>query len=218
MPLRPIDAIFVHPQQRCYVIYYRGELWQLARMKLDNNSWQRRQPYKGDPNSLFLSQNQAIEDLALAGQLRTLALPDNLHGTSLPKFEDWWLTHGFDWLKDILLKGDSPLAGHARQPAEDDKDKTTQADKSRTDSLASSAKANAQTNPERPLTSSDQEASTSSINTPNADASTVKPQAHLANTTTDNPANSKDKKTKAKTGNIFDDMLAELAEEVLTRH
>lgn len=218
MPLRPIDAIFVHPQQRCYVIYYRGELWQLARMKLDNNSWQRRQPYKGDPNSLFLSQNQAIEDLVLAGQLRTLALPDNLHGTSLPKFEDWWLTHGFDWLKDILLKGDSPLAGHARQSVENDKDERTQADKALIDSTDNSAQANSQNNPEPPLASPNQEASSTSINTTNANTSTTASQANLVNTASQSSASSKDKKTQAKTGNIFDDMLAELAEEVLTRH
>ena len=55
MPLRPIDAIFVHPKRRLYVVYYRGELWALPRMKIDDRSWQNRQPYTDDSSSLYLS-------------------------------------------------------------------------------------------------------------------------------------------------------------------
>ena len=53
MPLRPIDAVFVHPKQRLYVVYYRGELWQLPRMKIDDKSWQMK-------NANFLKKNQSF--------------------------------------------------------------------------------------------------------------------------------------------------------------
>lgn len=114
MPLRPIDAIFVHPERRLYVVYYRGELWQLPRMKIDDTSWQRRQPYNGEENSLYLSSHQAISNSVLAQKLRTLNLPDATRGSTLPRFEAWWETHGFDWLKDQLTTGQSPLAAHAK--------------------------------------------------------------------------------------------------------
>ncbi|MGP9557234.1 hypothetical protein [Psychrobacter sp. AOP7-A1-24] len=110
MPLRPIDAIFVHPRQRLYVVYYRGELWQLPRMKIDDRSWQNRRPYKDDSSSLYLSIHQAISDPVLAQKLRTLDLPVAVRGSTLPRFESWWEAHGFKWLKDRLLAGESPLA------------------------------------------------------------------------------------------------------------
>lgn len=113
MPLRPIDAIFVHPEQRLYVVYYRGELWQLPRMKIDDAAWQRRLPFKGNKNELYLSQEQAIHDLVLAQKLRTLNLPIAVRGSTLAKFEAWWEFYGFKWLKDLLDDGKSPLAAHA---------------------------------------------------------------------------------------------------------
>ena len=112
MPLRPIDAIFVHPKQRLYVVYYRGELWQLPRMKIDEASWQNRRLYTGDSSALYLSIHQAISDPVLAQKLRTLNLPAALRGSRLPRFEAWWETHGFKWLKDKLMTGQSPLAAH----------------------------------------------------------------------------------------------------------
>lgn len=110
MPLRPIDAIFVHPQHRLYVVYYRGVLWQLPRMKIDNSAWQRRQLYDDDINALYLSRRQVIRDPILAQKLRTLNLPDAVRGSTLPKFEAWWEVHGFAWLKNKLTTGQSPLA------------------------------------------------------------------------------------------------------------
>lgn len=112
MPLRPIDAIFVHPKQRLYVVYYRGELWQLPRMKIDDTSWQNRCLYTGDSSALYLSIHQAIGDPVLAQKLRTLNLPAAVRGSRLPRFEAWWETHGFKWLKDKLVTGQSPLAVH----------------------------------------------------------------------------------------------------------
>ena len=112
MPLRPIDAIFVHPKKRLYVVYYRGELWQLPRMKIDDRSWHNRRPYKDDSSSLYLSIHQAISDPVLAQKLRTLDLPVAVRGSTLPRFEAWWEAHGFRWLKDRLLTGESPLAAH----------------------------------------------------------------------------------------------------------
>lgn len=112
MPLRPIDAIFVHPKRRLYVIYYRGELWELPRMKIDDQSWQNRQPYTDDSRGLYLSIHQAISDPILAQKLRTLNLPAAVHGSTLPRFEAWWEAHGFEWLKDKLATGESPLAAH----------------------------------------------------------------------------------------------------------
>lgn len=112
MPLRPIDAIFVHPKQRLYVVYYRGELWQLPRMKIDDRSWQKRKPYTDDSRSLYLSIHQTISDPVLAQKLRTLNLPAAVRGSTLPRFEAWWEAHGFSWLKDKLSTGKSPLAAH----------------------------------------------------------------------------------------------------------
>jgi len=112
MPLRPIDAIFVHPKQRLYVVYYRGELWCLPRMKIDDRSWQNRRPYVDDSRSLYLSIHQAISDPILAQKLRTLDLPAAVRGSTLSRFELWWETHGFKWLKDRLTAGQSPLAAH----------------------------------------------------------------------------------------------------------
>ena len=112
MPLRPIDAIFVHPKRRLYVVYYRGELWALPRMKIDDQSWQNRRPYTDDTRGLYLSIHQAISDPILAQKLRTLNLPAAVHGSSLPRFEAWWEAHGFKWLKDKLSTGESPLAAH----------------------------------------------------------------------------------------------------------
>lgn len=112
MPMRPIDAIFVHPEKRLYVVYFRGELWQLPRMKIDHAAWQRRQPYDGDTKSLYLSRHQAITDPILAQKLRTLNLPAAVRGSTLPRFEAWWEVHGFEWLRDLLNDGKSPLAAH----------------------------------------------------------------------------------------------------------
>ena len=112
MPLRPIDAIFVNPKQRLYVVYYRGELWQLPRMKIDDRSWQNRRPYTDDSSSLYLSIHQAISDPVLAQKLRTLDLPAAVRGSTLSRFEAWWEAHGFKWLKDKLMIGQSPLAAH----------------------------------------------------------------------------------------------------------
>ncbi|WP_201551421.1 hypothetical protein [Psychrobacter fjordensis] len=117
MPLRPIDAIFVHPKRRLYVVYYRGELWQLPRMKIDDRSWQNRQPYTDDSKSLYLSIHQAISDPILAQKLRTLNLPVAVRGSTLPRFEAWWEAHGFKWLTDKLISGESPLAAHQTTPA-----------------------------------------------------------------------------------------------------
>lgn len=114
MPLRPIDAIFVNTKRRIYVVYYRGELWQLPRMKIDNRSWQRRQLYEGIAGELYLSCHQKISDPTLAQKLRTLNLPKAIYGSTLPRFEIWWEAHGFDWLKDRLNTGQSPLAGHIK--------------------------------------------------------------------------------------------------------
>ena len=112
MLLRPIDAIFVHPKQRVYVVYYRGELWQLPRMKIDDRSWQNKRLYTDDSSGLYLSIHQAISDPILSQKLRTLNLPVAVHGSTLPRFEAWWETHGFKWLKDKLMRGQSPLAAH----------------------------------------------------------------------------------------------------------
>lgn len=119
MPLRPIDAIFVHPKRRLYVVYYRGELWQLPRMKIDDRSWQNRKPYTDDSSGLYLSIHQAISDPVLAQKLRTLNLPVAVRGSTLPRFEAWWETHGFKWLKDKLTTNQSPLAAHQAAKAID---------------------------------------------------------------------------------------------------
>ena len=86
MRLRPIDAIFVHPKRRLYVVYYRGELWELPRMKIDDKSWQNRKLYTDDSRELYLSIHQAISDPVLAQKLRTLNLPAAVRGSNLPRY------------------------------------------------------------------------------------------------------------------------------------
>ena len=61
---------------------------------------------------LYLSIHQAIKDPILAQKLRTLDLPVAVRGSTLPRFEAWWEAHGFKWLKDKLVMGESPLAAH----------------------------------------------------------------------------------------------------------
>ena len=117
MPYRPIDAVFVHPEQRCYIIYDRGTLWQLPRMKIDNSSWIRRKPYTGKTTELYLSRNQRIKDPVLAHRLRTLNLPASVRGITLSRFEYWWETHGFEWSKQVVMAGASPLAVHESHEA-----------------------------------------------------------------------------------------------------
>ncbi|WP_201527044.1 hypothetical protein [Psychrobacter frigidicola] len=145
MPLRPIDAIFVHPKRRLYVVYYRGILWQLPRMKIDNSAWQRRHLYNDNINALYLSRRQAIHDPVLAQKLRTLNLPAAVRGSTLPLFEAWWEAHGFDWLEDKLISGQSPLAAHkliTRPSALNtiiDSSSATQANDSKNNALANAA-------------------------------------------------------------------------------
>lgn len=112
MLLRPIDAIFVHPKRRLYVIYYRGDLWQLPRMKIDMNAWQRKQTYTGSKEALHLSRQQVIQDPILAQKLRTLDLPMAIRGCTLPRFEMWWKVNGYEWLKARIDNEHSPLAVH----------------------------------------------------------------------------------------------------------
>lgn len=119
MPYRPIDAVFVHPKQRCYIIYDRGTLWQLPRMKIDNSSWIRRKLYTGNTTELYLSRSQRIKDPVLAHRLRTLNLPISVRGITLSRFEYWWETHGFEWSKQTVIAGASPLAVHEGHEALD---------------------------------------------------------------------------------------------------
>lgn len=255
MPLRPIDAIFVHPQKRFYVVYYRGELWQLPRMKIDMTSWQNRTPYKGEKRALYLTQSQQIADLTLAAQLRTLQLPDNIHGCHLPKFEDWWETHGYTWLKNKLLAGESPLAGNAMMTAKPSTNPTNTKSASAKVAAGTNATPNSATK-ETVAEAEKPQPSTVEVTTPTpSQTTTTEPVKKSANNTdnTDNKQNQAQQphteaqkvtssplpaepvsetpsvvsktetqtsvktpsQPQTKTGNIFDDMLAELTDEIL---
>jgi len=106
MPLRPVNAIFVHQLTRSYVIYHCGELWKLPRMKLDLASWQRRKPYRGPLMALTLCSSQFIADTGLSDKLNTYDFPKVLHGINVAKFESWWRLHGFDWQRKRQLAVD----------------------------------------------------------------------------------------------------------------
>lgn len=237
MPLRPIDAIFVHPQQRFYVVYYRGELWQLPRMKIDMTSWQNRKPYQGEKRALYLTQSQQIADLTLAAQLRTLQLPDNIHGCHLPKFEDWWETHGYTWLKNKLLAGESPLAGNAMLTANAADTSIKVSDTSRatvsvTSDLNTTAQTttadtkkshpvdvNRQTSHEAPTPTKSESVQKQPTNTARTDTNTQKqdtqekPDTQTDKVTSASPASTVISEEVA--DNIFDDMLAELTNDIL---
>ncbi len=195
MPLRPIDALFVDFDRRQYVVYYRGELWQLPRMKINDASWQRRQPYDGVQSKLYLSRLQAIEDPVLAQKLRTLNLPEAVRGSTLPRFEAWWDAHGFDWLKTMLIAKQSPLASQT----EGDND----TDNSLTQATANSSASN----------------SAATINN-KVNAQTEKSFDHkntLSTNTNPSPKTADKRVTAAEKADIFAAMLAELADEVLNQ-
>ena len=187
MTMRPIDAIFVHPKRRLYVIYYRGELWQLPRMKIDNRSWHNKQPYTEDSSGLYLSIHQAISDPILAQKLRTLNLPAAVRGSTLPRFEAWWETHGFKWLKDKLTTGESPLAAHQ---------------------ALSSNMAAAQAIDNQ--TASPSNYQTTALN----DTNTIEKNNHIKQRSKEQNATA----DVEKDSDIFADMLADLADEVLNQH
>lgn len=98
MPLRPVNAIFYHPKLKCIVVYQKGKLWQLSRMKLDMESWRRKTEFKGEKTELYLNGQQLITDEKLAKILPTQNFPETLKNATFHKFETWWLTNGFNWL------------------------------------------------------------------------------------------------------------------------
>lgn len=187
MPLRPIDAIFINLERRVYVVYYRGELWQLPRMKIDELSWQRRQPYQGSAEALYLSRHQAIQDPLLAQKLRTLNLPMAVRGITLPRFEAWWESHGFDWLKEQLTVGQSPLAAHTATS-------TT-------------------TNSESRYTASQDSTSTSANN----DINSAKQNSGTQINESKKPDKQNDSTQTTEKTDVFADMLADLVAEVLDK-
>ncbi|WP_230661129.1 hypothetical protein [Psychrobacter sp. I-STPA10] len=95
---RPVTAIFVHPQERCYVVYCNGERHKLSRMKLDKATWKRKQPYTGSDNDIFLLKRQQITDDELAQFLITYDWPECLKGRTLAFFLSWWDNRAYDWL------------------------------------------------------------------------------------------------------------------------
>ncbi len=191
MPLRPIDAIFVQPELRLYVVYYRGDLWQLPRMKIDMAAWQRRKPFTGNLHTLYLSNRQTIPDPILAQKLRTLNLPLAVRGNTLPRFEAWWETNGFEWLREKIATGESPLAAH--------QDDITEPDVTAPAPTSTPAPITTPT----PVSSAPMTIDTSNQPETSANPTTVDNAAII---TTPSPAASTD---------IFADMLAELASEVL---
>ncbi len=100
MHLRPVNAIFYHPKHKFIVIYQNGTLWQLPRMKVDIESWRRRESYKGEEEELYLHKHQHIEDTKLAHILPTHNFPSTLTNSSLHLFESWWLTNSYDWINE----------------------------------------------------------------------------------------------------------------------
>ncbi len=107
MHSRPVNAIFYHPKHKFIVVYQNGTLWQLPRMKIDVESWRRREPYQGDNTELFLYRHQHIADDELAHLLPTHNFPDNLTNNSITLFESWWLNHSYEWLKNQENNGNS---------------------------------------------------------------------------------------------------------------
>ena len=206
---RPITAIFVHPHDRYYVIYDNGERHKLNRMKLDKSAWQRKQPYTGSDDDIFLLKNQYIADVELAQQLTTYDWPDSLKGRSLKFFLSWWEKQAYHWL--LKHKPHNHTDNAQNQPIKktsaDDNSTTAQLDKesSITDNKeAKNSIVTAQT-AKQPIIESAKQATIQQID-PAAMARSVKqPSINKADTnTTENNA----------TDNLFDDMLNELSEEI----
>ena len=95
---RPVTAIFVHPEDRYYVVYQNGRRYKVSRMKLDKTSWERRKPYTGSDDKIFLLKDKVIEDADVAKLLPTYEWPHSRKGRSLTFFLSWWEHQGYSWL------------------------------------------------------------------------------------------------------------------------
>ena len=116
LPLRPINAIFVHPKDRYYVVLMQGdnperyELHRVSRMKLDGTSWQRRTPYAGNIDDLKLVKDQRIAESQLQRTITTENLPATLHGRTVSFFLNWWQNNGYEWHQNNHSQTDKPNA------------------------------------------------------------------------------------------------------------
>lgn len=199
MPLRPIDAIFVHPEWQCLVIYQRGELWQLPRFKLDSQSWQYRQPYIGQTSALFLRRQQRIDDAVVSAQLRTLDLPTSVQGRSLEIFEQWWDVHGYNWLKEKVTQGINPLASASSASSHDDSPTTTQ-------------QPTAIENTASPTSAS--QSNTADHNSQHQADSEPKQQTKQKQQTSTPNLDKSSQKDSQNSSDVFDDMLAQLLDDL----
>lgn len=122
MPLRSIDAIFIQPKDKYYVIYQSGKLWQLPRLKIDVSSWQRKIPYQGSKSHLYLSRQQHITDKILKQKIHTLDLPESLHGCSVTQFENWWQMNALSWLRQQKEQETKPSPKHSQSETQTQSD------------------------------------------------------------------------------------------------
>lgn len=98
--IRSIDVIFVHPKYRSYVIWHSGNFYQLTRMILSVEAWERRTPYLGSLDEIFVTKESCQSGGTDSGAaqklgLNVVKLPDELHNITANKFLAWWTVNRY---------------------------------------------------------------------------------------------------------------------------
>ncbi|STZ56260.1 Uncharacterised protein [Moraxella lacunata] len=113
---RAIDVIFVHPKHRSYVIWHDGVFYQLTRMNLTQQAWDRRVVYDGLLDEIFVAkesceQGETDECTWQELGLNVVKLPDELHSITASKFLAWWTVnrYGFWHVKDARDVSDKDM-------------------------------------------------------------------------------------------------------------
>lgn len=95
---RFVDAVFIEPKNRFYVILHKGKFWRLPRMQLTNNAWLLKKPYVGSHDDIFMVKDQRIHDSVLAKTLHTHQFPPQLANISATRFLQWWSSKDYLWV------------------------------------------------------------------------------------------------------------------------
>lgn len=100
---KSIDVIFVHPKHRSYVVWHKGQFYQLTRMALTRTAWERRVDYTGSLEEIFLAKESCLSDdgvndgVLQAIGLNIVKLPSELHSITASKFLAWWTVNRYSF-------------------------------------------------------------------------------------------------------------------------
>lgn len=126
------DVIFVHPKHRAYVIWHGGIFYQLTRMRLSKQAWDRRMVYDGLLDEIFVAKQSCGQDEfdeLVLGQigLEVVKLPDKLHGISANKFLAWWEVNRYGFWHAKSVNNEYVQHEHGSLPKQDLQEKSQQA-------------------------------------------------------------------------------------------